>query len=115
MFNSDHFFRLMISAYRKHSAYFSIIWHDLAQFSTANNLFKVSSHIFFSNSNVPACFGTSRLVLARLNMSQRDSRCFNKIQHVSTITQKEHAPNQKHQYIVSSSSIFYLANLLVRV
>jgi len=111
MFNLDHFFRLMISTYHKYSAYFSTIRYDSAQFNIANNLLKIPSYIFFSDSTRSSMFWHE---LACFSMTQHDSRCFNKIQHVSTITQKKHAPNKNHQYIASSSSIFYLANLSVR-
>ena len=112
MFSYDHFFRLTISTYDKHSAYFSTIRHDSALLTTYWKYLVIFSSVI---QHVPARFGMSRLVSARLNMSQRDSRFSNKIQHLSTITQTEQAPNKKHQYIVSSSSTFYSANLLVRV
>ena len=78
----------MISAYRKHSAYFSTIWHDLAQFSTANNLFKIPNYIFFSDStrssmfwDKSACFSTTQHVSAWFKMFQQHSAYFSTIWH----------------------------------
>ena len=82
MFSYDHFFRLMISTYHKHSAYFSTIRHDSAQFSTANNLLKTRGCIFFYDStrssmfwHESTCFSMTQHVSAWFKMFQQDSAC----------------------------------------